>query len=329
MPMTAFTPQRHGFHFSNSFVNPIVTIPGLGTISTYGLCGGMSMAALDYYHSATPVPTHVPSDFPGGSVPAVGSALYQYLFDRQLASFNPFTHPSVVKFVTQRLPVGRTAFEVSVQDEWPLVVASLNAGTPVPLGLIAPSSDPTQSHQVVAIGYEPFPQQLFLYDCNHPDTVVALRLDAAAQMITESTGERWDGFFLEQYVQAATTYVDMRLSYGIGTNPVAPDADVLGDVVEAGFRVMNFGEYPAHVAGLDVSLHGPGGEDLDSAYAVDGTPVTLAVGAERLYLATAAPFGTSSGTYEFIAYYQSSLGEWFPVPSGTAGTATTTTLDAH
>jgi hypothetical protein len=60
---TDFTPTRNGLHFSNSFVNPVITIPGVGTINTYGLCGGMSFASLDYYHPQLPIPTHTPATY--------------------------------------------------------------------------------------------------------------------------------------------------------------------------------------------------------------------------------------------------------------------------
>jgi hypothetical protein len=324
---TDFTPTRNGFHFPNAFVNPVITIPGVGAINTYGLCGGMSFASLDYYHAQLPIPTHTAADFPGSaSVPPVGSRLRQYIFDRQLNSFDPTVNPSVHKFITQALPIGRTCYEVTVQDEWPLITAALDGGQPVPLGLIAESINPTSSHQVVATGYDPSPKRIQIYDCNHPDTFVTLLLDDTAQVVKESTGDRWQGLFLEQYVRADPTYLDLRLSSGISTNPAS--SGTLGDLVEVGFTVRNDGDHPAHLQALDASVIGPLGDDLDAIFASDGTSANLAPGAVDSYLAQNDAFGTDPGTYELVAWYQTSLSEWFPVPPGAVGTATSTTLDA-
>jgi hypothetical protein len=63
----------------------------------------------------------------------------------------------------------------------------------------------------------------------------------------------------------------------------------------------------------------------------DGTAADLAPGTTQSYLAQAQSFGTDAldpGTYEVVAWYQSKQSEWFPVPSGDAGTSTTTTVDA-
>jgi hypothetical protein len=323
---TDFTPTRHGFHFTNSFTNPVVTLPGIGTINTYGLCGGMSFASLDYYHAGSPVPTHGPHDFPGGSVPPVGSRLYQYLFDRQLASFNPLVNPSVHKFITMVVPIGRTTYEVTVQDEWPLVRAALDTGQPQPLGLIAQAINPTKSHQVVATGYETSPKQIHIYDCNYPDTADTLELDDAAQVVHESTGDTWAGLFLEQYSAESPTYHDIRLSLGIGTLPAG--SATLGDIVEAGFRIRNDGDFTAHVASLDASVRGPQGEDLDSTFFSDGVVAALSPGSVRNYLSQTTAFGTTSGLYEVIAWFKTRENEWFPVPAGATGTSTTVELPA-
>ena len=51
MPRLDFVPERDGFHFDNSFGNQI--LPGIPfTFTTYGLCGGMVMAALDHQEFA-------------------------------------------------------------------------------------------------------------------------------------------------------------------------------------------------------------------------------------------------------------------------------------
>jgi hypothetical protein len=330
MSATSFTPQRHGFHFPNAFTTTVVTIPGFGPISTSGLCGGMSFSALDYYLAGRPVPTHQAGDFPGGaSVPPQADRLAQYILDRQLSSFNPLVNPSVVKFVTQAAPFGRSAYQVTVQDEWPLIKNQIDAGSPCAIGLIADSLNPTQSHQVVAIAYDDSAARvLWIYDCNYPDTTVTLTFDDGAERLAESTGDSWIGLFLEGYASNAPTYTDIVLGSGIDTNPSTPSTVVLGDVLEVGFRVRNLGDYPAHIASLDALMRGPANEDLDSSVPPDGVAATIAAGGEQPYLASVSPFGTTSGTYELVPYYQSPAGEWFVVPADLPGTRSTVTVDA-
>jgi hypothetical protein len=328
--MSDFTATRCGFHFPNNFINHVDIIPAVGSITTSGLCGGMSFAALDYYHASLPVPTHVAADFPAsGGVPPDPSRLRNYIFKRQLDTFNPGINPSAHKFITQALPIGRTCYQVTVQDEWPLITAALDGGQPVPLGLIARSIDPTQCHQIVATDYTASPKKIQIYDCNNPDTPATLLLDDSAQMVKESTGDNWAGLFLEQYQQANPTYLDLRLSQGISTNPSG--TATVGDIVEAGFTVRNDGEARAHLLSLDASVIGPNGEDLDSLFTSDETAADLASGATQSYLAQAGSFGTNAGDpgiYEVVAWYQSRQGEWFPVPTGAPGTSSSTTVDA-
>jgi hypothetical protein len=90
---TSFEAQRHGFHFANNFTNHILTVLG-NSITTYGRCGGMAWASLDYFNSQLVVPTHISSasSFAGGredfassnGVPHDGSVLADYIYSRLL-----------------------------------------------------------------------------------------------------------------------------------------------------------------------------------------------------------------------------------------------------
>jgi hypothetical protein len=301
----------------------VATLPGFGPINTFGLCGGMSFAALDYYWAGATVPTHQAGDFgPGVTCPQAGSRLYQIIFDRQMDTFNPLENPSIVKFATQPAPIGRTAYEVTVQDEWPLIVAEIDAGRPCPIGLIANTSL-TDCHQVVAVGYSSSPgKRIDIYDCNHPDLAVSLVLDDATQQINESTGDTWIGLFLEEYTQRDVTYQDVVMAAPITTNPAPPS---LGSPAEVGFAVRNDGEFPAHVSSLDVLTRGPSSEDLDSMFTSDGVSSTIAPTASHSYNALTEAFGTTSGDYELVAYFQTTQGDWIPAPSN-ASTPSTTAL---
>ena len=97
MHTTPFGPTRHGFHFSNRFIDktvsitfPPITIPGLPpfpgktvTKTFGGRCAGMAYAALDYYWNQSTIPTHTSHDFGSGNeVPDLHTGLGKYIDDR-------------------------------------------------------------------------------------------------------------------------------------------------------------------------------------------------------------------------------------------------------
>ena len=82
MTQTAFIPQQNGFAFVNYFQIQLpgsVTLPLIGTIQlnnvVFGLCGGMSYAALDYFYAKAPPPHY-------NTPQEIAPALYNYLVSR-------------------------------------------------------------------------------------------------------------------------------------------------------------------------------------------------------------------------------------------------------
>jgi hypothetical protein len=170
----SFVPSRHGFHFVNSFPGiplpfSLPALPGIGQIpGYYGLCGGMSAAAADYLYAGKSTP-------PDREPPARRTALYQYLFRRQIDSFSPFGEP-VMRFVkwmslSERNPFGTWHRS---HDEVEQLRVLFAAGVPAyPIGLVFanPGEPLWENHQVLAIGYrEPAPQgaQLIIFEPNYP-----------------------------------------------------------------------------------------------------------------------------------------------------------------
>ena len=82
---TSFEPPKHGLQFRNAFsVKLKLQFPksfGLKAIDLgrhgYGLCGGMTYAALDYFLAERPIP-------PDTTQPRLGTPLYSYILRRQL-----------------------------------------------------------------------------------------------------------------------------------------------------------------------------------------------------------------------------------------------------
>lgn len=196
-----FEPLRHGFRFPNNFVNTFVI--GRWKMTSTGRCGGMSYVSLDHYFGSVPVPDLT-------DLPALDTLLGAWIVRRQIHSlvnqgprfaermFNPFGRRTRTLFA-RCLPGGR---------DFHLLRRSIDAGRPVPLGLVAPKLGLTDTHhQVVAIGYEvrgsgPDAVRVQTYDPNYPDQVTTMIPDPDAQAFrTElpdgTAGHTWRTYFVD------------------------------------------------------------------------------------------------------------------------------------
>ena len=130
---------------------------------TFGLCGGMSLAAVERWTAGSPVPTWSLEK----------SAMRPLLRRRQAETLRH----SLVRFVRQWAvarwdgtaspPLGRELAEAVDR-----ATAQIEGGRPVLLGLIGDAPDPFANHQVVAFGVErgpgPAEATFFVYDPNAP-----------------------------------------------------------------------------------------------------------------------------------------------------------------
>jgi len=204
---THFDPERHGFRFVNHFgLSP--TLPLLGGRQlrlgqrVIGLCGGMCLGALDYYHAGLPVPD---MEHP----PDPGTPLYRYLLQRQIDSL---AHPAVLmKLARWMLRDDLRLAQLTARNEFPKVQRSLDRGEPVVLLLLREKRlrQIEDNHQVIATGYcyDPVSDHLTLslYDPNHPlpaqevEITVTLPDPDVENVLQQSTGERLRGFFVQRY----------------------------------------------------------------------------------------------------------------------------------
>jgi hypothetical protein len=232
MPDTAFDPAIHGFRFPNRFPGGgvIAEINRQGRLSeltgvgvprpvrhladlaqhagfwgTFGLCGGMSWAALDRFFQGRAPPAEPAS-------PRPGSELFSELVVRQVDSMRG--QQMIARCLTWQLlplqapwwlPWTDGVHEVTGEREWPALKRSLDREIPASLTLIRASgvADPSDNHQVVATGYEIEAGggvTIRIYDPNHPRSGVSLRLrfDSKGRLTgcTQTTGEPIRGFFV-------------------------------------------------------------------------------------------------------------------------------------
>jgi hypothetical protein len=195
-----FTPQTSGFRFRNAFARaPIreLRLEGIATLTigdaANGLCGGMSFSAADL-HRASIAP---PSDT---SPPLSGSAAFDYIVNRQIASFagakvplrfyrlmdpsRPEREPFWAPWLGWAGVDRHSRTYVMVHEEWPRIRSDLDQGRLSMIGLVrAIDRDPrklSSNHQVVAYGYDIDGSQVTLrvYDPNWPGEEVRLGFDA-------------------------------------------------------------------------------------------------------------------------------------------------------
>ncbi len=328
MPITGFVPSKHGFHFANGFEGKVAIMPGFGEVATRGRGGGMAFAALDYWYTGLPVPTHRPQDFQGGTVPEDGTRLADYLYKRL---FDSFAAPSARQFVTWTLAADQGTWAdpgvVSrTRDETlPQLRRLLDDGRPAVLGLVAASTleDLAGNHQVVAYGYELDESsgaiQIRVYDPDRPEQEVVLSTDPGRPYLESSVpGERWRGCFVQDYLPERPCYLDLAVSRGIWVNSWTP---TLGRHFVAQYSARNYGDHPARLAELFMVVRGPGGERLDSLLGGDGDPTRLEPGAERALFKAVVQFGTVPGGYELTAAYRSEQGSLIALPPAEPGTS--------
>jgi hypothetical protein len=205
---TAFVPDADGLKFWNPFKN--ILIPGLD-ITTGGLCGGMVYTALDYYWANKAVPLQ---DYP----PTLGTSLRTHLRSRQETSiwnnvdkwaelgFNPFGARNDEFWQWGLLSQGRVAE----------LLAEIDAGHPVPLGLQSCSECEPGNHQVLAIGYDTgsyssvwkgYPNlKISVYDPNYPGETLTLRTNTSTRRwyYTERPERKWLTYLVDRNYSKAT-----------------------------------------------------------------------------------------------------------------------------
>lgn len=163
----AFQPQLHGFHFPNEFRSNYTGGP-LGSVTTDGLCGGMVLAAFNYFRYGLPIPPHHGSDIDFNvnfeilrTVPGTTN-LVDYIFHSQVATFE---NASIFAFIGS---------DPNFDDEFRKVRARIDQGQYLILGLKLRPGVAGLGHQVLCYGYDPDTQAIFVYDPNFPDEEVTI-----------------------------------------------------------------------------------------------------------------------------------------------------------
>ncbi|MGH2736284.1 MAG: hypothetical protein ACRDKZ_11940 [Actinomycetota bacterium] len=251
--MTGFRPDRDGFAFRNSWrfddherrvlrdlvhkasrsalrvaapvggtaldiagVDEAVAKWASGAIpDSYGLCGGMAFAALDFFKSDAQIPRgDGPDDIPNRDTPE-GAALRSYLWTRLIDSLEP----NLATFLGWMaklhlvpdvlfLDGGADALRDDSRKQWATLKRHLDKGEPWPIGLIGATRDPFNNHQVLACGYAMGSSRatIYVYDMNCPGRTNTIRINLEGDELAASGSESCAGkrgvlrgFFCERY----------------------------------------------------------------------------------------------------------------------------------
>lgn len=125
---------------------------------SFGLCGGMALAAAERWPHRAGLPT---ADLRPEPMRAL-------LWRRQAHTLRASGASFLRYWVTARL--GRARFGEALLEEWAYIRQQIDAGRPVVLGLVGDAPDPFAQHQVLAFGYAGDDDRgtLYVYDPNSP-----------------------------------------------------------------------------------------------------------------------------------------------------------------
>lgn len=155
----------------------------------YGLCGGMTFSARDYFVAGKPLPRgRNESDHPDPNT-TMGKTLRDYLWRRQLESLQANAPQLLSWMFMLHLPDflgGPDWLLERTKGEWAALKVHLDADGPWPLCLIGSSTSPFDNHQVLAYGYDDGGDgtgTIYVYDMNGPNREQSIKLDMRGRVL--------------------------------------------------------------------------------------------------------------------------------------------------
>jgi hypothetical protein len=233
-----------------------------GPETTYGLCGGMAFAALDYYKLHWVVPRgETANDQPLRTESKEAAALRDYLWARLERSLQSNAVTFLTWMAVLKLPgAGGPSWLLDrSKEEFNKLKSHIDNGEPWPIGLVGTTGNPMDNHQILAYGYEDNGTgsgAIWVYDNLWPDEEIRVDLDFSGSQLVASSPHEPDtkrgplqGFFCEDY-SFARPPVAVGLVAGLGMDPSTCAG--IDESVELTFTVENVGYHRSPAIGLHV-----------------------------------------------------------------------------
>jgi hypothetical protein len=192
----------------------------VGSLPTYGLCGGMAYSSLDHWRARTPLPRGAHENDQPSRTTTASTAVRNMIWGRLLDSLQSggvlqktIEWSLLLNNVPPLLGGGPAKLLQETKQEWFILKRHIDEGQPWPIGLVYFKRDIWDQHQILVYGYEDNGDQVTLYVCDSNETkqlgdmshsVVTLDFSGTSLVAVTpsddmSTGSTLAGFFCSQY----------------------------------------------------------------------------------------------------------------------------------
>lgn len=182
----SFDPVKNGWHFPAADI-----AEAMGVKRSNGLCGGMSLSAVNYFRYGMHIPALNVSDL---KKPAKlsGSPVLDFILHSQFAVFES---PAILQHKTDDIFLNNTERHHldSINNEFPKIKKALDEGCFVILGLRSFNQEYKACQQTLVYGYNDKDYTLYMYDSNNPNEEVMVKSNG--NRLVFSNGERYCSYY--------------------------------------------------------------------------------------------------------------------------------------
>jgi hypothetical protein len=178
-----FDPIKHGWHFPANAI-----ADAMGVKRSNGLCGGLSLSAVNYFRYGMNIPSIQISSKAADAKPVFNFILY--------SQFAVFESANILKQKTALLfpNTQENHHRISINDEFPKIKKALDDGCFVLLGLRSLKEDYKAFHQILVYGYDENNCTLYAYDSDSPDEEVVIKSNGYRLLF--SNGKEYSSYYL-------------------------------------------------------------------------------------------------------------------------------------
>lgn len=187
----SFDPVKNGWHFPAADI-----AEAMGVKRSNGLCGGMSLSAVNYFRYGMNIPALTVSDFTKTGKIAEAPAKNPVLDFILYSQFAVFESPAILKHKTEDIFLNNTESHHldSVDNEFPKIKKALDEGCFVILGLRSLNQGYKACQQTLVYGYDDRNYTLYMYDSNNPNEEVMVKSNG--NRLVFSNGEKYCSYYM-------------------------------------------------------------------------------------------------------------------------------------